>query len=150
MADGYATFSVHCDTLITVLTNAIMQVWWLLELCWPVLANVCKRSTAIANLRRTQSYTATIYLILSATQWNSLKYNLRASKIQKFSGLLPLTIVIYSNSFISKTLQATPNFYTTCWSLFYPHTRAPVLLIVMSLRISLITPRHDHLSTWQA
>ena len=60
----------------------------------PVLANVCKRSMAIANLEHSHTLcTATIYLIY--LQHSEITYDLRTSKIQNF--LWPQALRAYND-----------------------------------------------------
>ena len=46
-------------------------------------------------------------------------------------------------STMSKTLRTTLYLNNTCWSLFCPHTSAPVLLIVTSFQISFIRKKEQ-------
>ena len=48
-------------------------------------------------------------------------------------------LLLLSNGCMPKMLWTRFICYTSCWSFFRSHTSAPVLLIVMSLRISLTT-----------
>ena len=100
----------------------------------------CVWGICTGNHREKLWFTMIVFIRLRYVQY---AYEHTCVHIEDFQSAFLLKGVYYfllllSNGSMSKILQTTLIFFTTCWSLFHPNTGTVVLLIVMSLWISLI------------